>query len=285
MKKQAYLIIAHKQLELLHKLIESLDYEYNDVFVHIDKKTTVNFEDLNDCTTKSKVYFFQEYDVKWGRESQVAVEMLLFQKAYNQGEYSYYHLMSGQDLPIKPIEEIYRFFNDKEVEFLEFGKDDHLKYRFRLGDYHYNGKSSCLKHAFSLANIINTKLGKDRITRYQLKVYKGSNWASLTNRAVKELIEHKKLIKKITRWTLCPDEVYKQTLLKNSKIIFAMNTGEDIRYIDWEHHEGTSPHTLRVWDYEKMISLNCMFARKFDLEIDKNIIQKILTINNCLVHN
>lgn len=46
MKKDAYLIIAHK--ELLKCLIHSLDYEQNDIFVHIDKKSKMNLSDFKD---------------------------------------------------------------------------------------------------------------------------------------------------------------------------------------------------------------------------------------------
>ena len=35
---QAYLIIAHKNLEQLKKLLKLLDYSKNDLYIHIDKK-------------------------------------------------------------------------------------------------------------------------------------------------------------------------------------------------------------------------------------------------------
>lgn len=84
-KKDAYLIIAHKQWNLLRELIHSLDFELNDIYVHIDKKSPFDMGELKDCTKKSKVHFFQKYDVQWGTESQVDVEMLLFQEAYSSG--------------------------------------------------------------------------------------------------------------------------------------------------------------------------------------------------------
>lgn len=84
-KKDAYLIIAHKQWNLLRELICSLDYEQNDIYVHIDKKSPFAIGEFKDCAKKSIVHFFQQYDVRWGTESQVDVEMLLFQKAYFGG--------------------------------------------------------------------------------------------------------------------------------------------------------------------------------------------------------
>ena len=38
MGRHAYLIMAHNQFDLLCKLIRELDYELNDIYIHIDKK-------------------------------------------------------------------------------------------------------------------------------------------------------------------------------------------------------------------------------------------------------
>lgn len=278
--KDAYLIIAHKQWNLLRELIRSLDFELNDIYVHIDKKSPFDMGEFKDCAKKSKVHFFQKYDVQWGTESQVDVEMLLFQEAYSSvGGYRYYHLLSGQDLPIKPIDEIFHYFDNKDVEFLEFGADNHDIYRFRLGSYHYIGDNKLFRRLYNFANRLNGALGRDRLTRHNLSVYKGSNWASLTNEAVKYLVEHRNLIYRITRHSHCADEVYKQTLLMNANQKFNIYSEKDIRYIDWEHHEGSSPHTLRIGDYEELMKSECLFARKFDTDVDEEIIWKITAVN------
>lgn len=58
-KKDAYLIIAHKQWNLLRELICSLDCELNDIYVHIDKKSTIDLCELKGCMKKSQVHFLQ----------------------------------------------------------------------------------------------------------------------------------------------------------------------------------------------------------------------------------
>lgn len=175
------------------------------------------------------------------------------------------------------MEEIYHFFNDKNVEFLEFGTDNHEKYRFRLGRFHYRGTNKILRRLFDYRNRLNEYLRRDRLTKYNLKIYKGSNWASLTNEAVKYLLKQHREIRRVTRYSLCADEVYKQTFLMDAG--FSVNLGEDIRYIDWEHHEGASPHTLRIEDYDALICSKCLFARKFNEDVDGGIVDKIVTIN------
>ena len=276
--KDAYLIIAHKQLPLLKKLIEALDYPKNDIFVHIDKKCTeYSPEDFNGLTEYSGLDIYQEYDVRWGDSSQVDTEMLLFKNAYQTNRYRYYHLISGQDLPIKPVEEIYHFFDEKTIQYLEFGADPHDMYRFRLSQYHSNEQTPALKKKYlSLCNLIDSKLHRDRLLRYGYQVYKGSNWCSLSGNAVSYLVKNRSLIRRLTRNTLCADEVYKHTVLMNALTPFSVNQCEDIRYIDWIHHEGNSPHTLTMDDYELLKASNCLFARKFDMEKDEKIIKKIL---------
>lgn len=46
----AYMIIAHRQFDLLAKLITALDDERNDIFVHIDAKVRdFDFENSRFC--------------------------------------------------------------------------------------------------------------------------------------------------------------------------------------------------------------------------------------------
>lgn len=276
-RKDAYLIIAHKQWGLLKELIHSLDYEHNDIFVHIDKKSEIDLSGFENCTKKSKIYLFQKYDVQWGDHTQVDTEMFLFQRAYFSGKYRYYHLLSGQDLPIKPIKEIYHYFDDKDVEFLDIGADYPNKYRVRIGVFHYKGSMLLGQKLFNFVNKINLVLKRDRLTKYNFEMYKGSNWASLTNEAVKYLVEHRRFIRRMTRYSHCADEVYKQVILMNADRQFCINLDEDIRYIDWKHCKGASPHTLQVEDYENLMESKCLFARKFDE--NAVITEKIIAIN------
>ena len=106
---QAYLIIAHKNLEQLKKLLKLLDYSKNDLYIHIDKKAEkeiIEF-DFSKCCKYSKVYKFFEYSVNWGSENVINCELFLLKKANENKKYEYYHLISGADLPLKGAKEIY----------------------------------------------------------------------------------------------------------------------------------------------------------------------------------
>lgn len=57
MLKHAYLIMAHNDPYVFHKLISLLDDERNDIFVHIDKKSDLSR--FNNVKTEKATYTLQ----------------------------------------------------------------------------------------------------------------------------------------------------------------------------------------------------------------------------------
>ena len=45
--KHAFLVMAHTQPDLLMRLLKRLDHEKVDIFLHLDKKSDINIEDIN----------------------------------------------------------------------------------------------------------------------------------------------------------------------------------------------------------------------------------------------
>ena len=95
----AYLVIAHNEPELLYKLLESLDYDDNDIYLHIDKNSDCfSEEQLLKACKKSNLYFAEREHVAWGGYSLINVELSLLEMAKKNGTYEYYHLVSGVDI-------------------------------------------------------------------------------------------------------------------------------------------------------------------------------------------
>ena len=111
MIKQAILIIAHNNFGTLEKIIECLDSDYFDLYVHIDLKSkNFNLEELSKIPKKSKIYIYNKYNVRWADFSQVECELFLLKQAVSNGIYTYFHLISGVDMPLKSPKAIYDFF-------------------------------------------------------------------------------------------------------------------------------------------------------------------------------
>ena len=123
MKKHAYLIMAHNNFEQLNKLLQLLDYEENDIYVHIDKKSKLDKEYLLKHIKKSNVIFTDRVKVTWGSFSQIQAELVLLKESV-KNNYEYYHLISGFDLPIRKQEVIHEFFSKNTGKiFVHFRKD------------------------------------------------------------------------------------------------------------------------------------------------------------------
>lgn len=281
--KHAYLIIAHNQFELLKILLKSIDYNDNDIYLHIDKKIDkVNFDDFYQCIKKSNLYIIDNrINVQWGNYSQIECELNLLEEASRHG-YQYYHLMSGVDMPLKSQDYIHNFFNKNYgTQFVHFEKKiiDDEAYQ-RVSKYHlFCGKNRNILVKILNRIIIGLQFGIDRTRKNKLIYQKGANWFSITDDLVKHIIENKKFIEKNFKYTICADEMFLQTMIINSKFIDKIssnNFNDDystiMYYIDWKRGK---PYEFTNDDYDELMKSNMLFARKFNWNKDNKIIKRI----------
>lgn len=108
--RHAYMIIAYNQWNLLEELISLLDDERNDIYIHINKLIeNVPFDYIKGLSKKSKIIFVDRVAIYRGTYSVFEAEMVLLKQAI-KGNYRYYHLLSGQDLPLKNQNYLHDFF-------------------------------------------------------------------------------------------------------------------------------------------------------------------------------
>lgn len=276
--------MAHADYGQLRNLVSLLDYENIDIYIHINKRSH-NWDKnvLNNAAIRSKIFFVDRVNIYYCDYSQVNAQKKLLEAATKNG-YDYYHLISGSDLPLHPISEIIRFFDmNKGWEFVGIAKN-------------YDSRLAGIKAFFS--NTIRTSSGvKQRIAirlsklfknaqlflginlskAYDGKPYKGSDWWSISHEAAIYVLGKEPEFKKYFIHCYCPSELFIQTILGNSayKEKFFHQGNERIsslREIDW--HRG-NPYVWRKTDYEQLIKSPCMFARKFNPQIDMEIINLI----------
>jgi len=286
--KHAYLIMCHTDFYILEKLLILLDFEMNDIYIHVDKKVKdFNFDYYRKLLKKSNLYYVKQTDVRWGTYKQIECELLLFEEAHKK-KYQYYHLLSGIDLPLKPQKEIHDFFEKhKGMEFIAF--DNHNKVKKyaheRILYRHYfvnqlRGKNKIISRFFNSLHsrllLLQKKLKIKRKIPFQVR--KGANWISITDELVNYILENKKIIKKYFSKSYCADEVFVQTLVYNSSFYRNVYSKKDDdylgikRYIDWKRG---NPYTFTEEDFDLLINSKCFFARKFSTETDKVVIDKI----------
>ncbi|ALV21388.1 MAG: beta-1,6-N-acetylglucosaminyltransferase [Carnobacterium sp.] len=290
MKKHAYLIIAHNQFATLEKLIELLDDERNDIYIHIDKKVShFDFKTVERIAKKSTVYFVPRIKVSWGGYSQIECELILLEMAA-KSQYAYYHLLSGVDLPLKTQDEIHRFFAHYDgLEFIHYADDEITDLLPRISSYHFlqehlnKAKAKPIKYGLNGVNkllLMSQKMiGINRLKQNQYKIKYGAQWFSITHGLAEEVLNRREWIKKTFSHSSCSDEMFLQTLVYNSPYShklsihkYGLDTLNCMRKIDWERG---NPYVWKKDDFNELITSHYLFARKFDNEQDEAIIERL----------
>ena len=294
--RHAYCIIAHTDPVMLYVMVAMLDHPLNDIYIHIDRRVDIT-PFLSVKTRWSKVCFLpQRLAVEWGNTVQIDTELLIFEYACNRGPYTYYHMMSGQDLPLRSQDYIHEFM-DKEHPHTEFvtvndENPDYLQdldYKTRY--YHLFVKSlSDTNHSFShywhyflhgLAIKVQKLLGVRRTYPFELK--KSLHFVSITHEFLTYLLSKKDFIKKTFAHTLCCDEVFLQSILWNSPFRDHLYTRADggvgsMRKVVWVNHKA---HVWNSGDINDLLSFPELFALKFTSG-DPGLLLMIAEHNGCL---
>ena len=276
--KHAYCILAHGNWEQLQLLVSVLDDERNDIFLHIDKKALGSFEIWGGKvkTNHSHIFMANSIDVRWSDISLADAEMNLLKKVVEVGlVYKRVHLISGADFPLLSQEAMHDFFKNRQEEFIDVR---HPKsFLKRLKYYHFFVKYRRNRPLVDLMRrlLLFPQLPfVNRLRKAPLKYAYGSEWCSLTYAAVKEIVDRYPSCRYMFTYTTCPDEHYKQMILSaNPTFTFAREGC--MRYVVFSP-DNPSPKTLTMDDYEKVMKSGCLFARKFDICKDKEIVNKII---------
>lgn len=262
-----------------------LDSDENDIYVHMDlKNKQFDEDDCRKLIKRSGIYFTKRTSVTWGGYSQINSELVLLQTATAHRKYNYYHLLSGQDLPIKTNNEIMNFFkNHQGAEFVAFDKetfdcDDRVRYFYPLQEMVGRNRRSFLGRISSAMTLFQKIAHLKRNAEIQFQ--KGPNWFSITDDLARYVIKRKEWIKKVFHYSICCDEIFLQTIVINSMFADRIyqyagteNTEEAaMRLVDWERG---GPYVFKDEDYSELLNSNMIFARKFDCQTDSSIVNKL----------
>ena len=276
--KHAFLIIAHNEPEVLAALLRQLDDERNDIYLHIDARSTAMREQFAAYRPLRAGFYLLPHPNAgcWGDISQVETELLLFDTAFGRGPYLYYHLLSGTDQVIKSQDYLYRFFErNAGKEFVHFwsgvGHEKDLRRkvsRYYIFTKHLKDKGTAV-HRLT-APLRNGLLLLQKITGFRRRAdwefRKGSQWVSITHAFCQYLLNRKSEILARFAHTLCPDEIFVQTVLWNSDFRNNIACADDdmiraaARAIDWQRG---SPYVWQEADAAYLAECSAIFARKF----------------------
>lgn len=280
--KHAYLIMCHTNYDQLYLLLDLLDDERNDIYLHLDKKAKgYSVDSIRSHCVYSKLQLIKPMRVNWGGDSQISLEIKLLSVA-TRTQHAYYHLISGMDLPLKTQDEIHAFFNQHlGYDYISLEREhphnvtkcymDRLNYYYIFQNYIKRGRDGLLSKMQRKAIRLQKLFRINRTNKAKIQFQKGANWFSITHSTACYILKEYNQYRKHFKYTLCADEVFLQTIVLHSPQIDRI-IDENLRCIDWKRG---NPYVFKVDDYHMLMNSDKLFARKFDINIDRDIILKI----------
>ena len=280
--KHAYMIIAHTNFEQLQTLIDLLDDERNDLYLHIDKKA----KNVPAFSVKhSNLHMVEPINVVWGGHSQIHCEMKLLEAA-SKGHYRYYHLITGMERTLKTQDEIHTFFREHDgKEFMWYDEEAgrtksfyfRTQYYYFFGNLGFNTRTT-FGHGLRLLDSISVKVQKALgICRKPVfPLYKGAQWFSITDDMVQYVLSQKNAIRKQFNYTFLTDEVFLQSVAMGSPLRDNI-VNNCLREIDWDRG---LPYTFRKEDVPVLLASEGLWGRKFDQRVDGEAIEMIAAYFN-----
>jgi hypothetical protein len=254
-------------------MISALQSENSYFFVHIDHKSgmlrflqsMIEFpRNVSICEKPICVY--------WGGFSMVEATVCLMKMVCDSGiRPDYIHLLSGQDFPLRTIQEINQFFeNNCGKNFIDYST-------IPLEGWANNGGLNRINYKWDSENEkkVKTRL-ETRPFPEGLQPYGGSQWWSLTLECVEWLIKICRpceLFYDFYKDTLIPDEIFFQTVIMYSPFAGTV-VNDNLRYYEWKSGP-EYPRILTCEDWDKLSGSGKLFARKFDASKDATILNRL----------
>jgi hypothetical protein len=275
-----YLILAHKNLEQVDRLIDNLLDDRIFVYIHVDKRVPSDEIRRHRFASSNRVRIIKNrVAVCWGGFTMVTATLNLMKAALAGKRDGYCVLLSGQDFPLQSKENIYSFFQEHQgKQFLSYwklpyknwvnGGLDRIKYYWfvdKIGMY-----ESDVFCKFQRESNMERPFFKD------FPPYGGSQWWCLTSECVRyilDFIADNPIFVEFYELTLIPDESFFKTIVLNSPFSDQV-VNDNLRYIVFE---GGKPHpnVMKESDFEALITSGKLWARKFDIARDHAILDRL----------
>lgn len=274
--RYACLIITYTSACQTRRVIEKLSNGRFDFYIHLDKK--VDMATHQELAGMPGVYFIKDrIDVKWAGFTIVKAAFNGIKEIVSSGrEYAFINLMSGQDYPVKSADYICSFLEKQVGRQLinAWNFDVWTEAKPRVERYHFT--DLVFKGKYAMERMVNKFTGR-RPTPKNL-AFHGSNstfWTLSPECAmfVVNKVENDKRLYNFFKYTWGSDEFVFQTILMNSPYRDQI-TNNNYRYTDWSGG-GSHPKLLTTEDFDKIISSEAIFGRKFNIDIDENILDLI----------
>ncbi len=302
--KVAILLLAHKNKDQLERLLSQLNHKDVDVYVHLDRKCSFEPRDVE---APANVRFTEKrHDVCLFEFSMIDAEFELIQTAKRNGEYKYFILMSAQCYPLARIDDIVPYleahYPEPFIEIIAPTEHNYVKKNFKhvyiLKKFKLNAYDFLKKHcsfkgyrilryipggfvwAVSMLKEIFVKSPKKRFEKMGYSVYCGSQWWILPDHIIEkaELAYNDKAYCKAVSDAFSCDETFFQTLIMKYQNECGVELDSDNNFVNrkWFYiFDGGHPITLTKTHMDQIKESGMLFARKFDMCVDSEVLDEI----------
>lgn len=267
--KLFYLLLVHKDLDHVARMIDALEHPEAVFFLHIDAKVPIEDISRSELSERSAVHFIiPRLNIRWGGFNIVKATLSLMQAAAERQEKGYFILLSGQDFPLVPGKKIFQHLERTYgTEYLEHWHIPYNKWGMSGGMDRllFNWYIDEIGMTQSFAFFEKQKeAGQQRKLPEGLEFYGGSQWWCFTYECVKyilDVVEKDKPLTRFFRYSYIPDEMFFHTLVMNAP--FRDNVkNNNLRFIRW-YDNTPSPRVLVSGDRRAIIASGKFWARKF----------------------
>lgn len=284
MKELAILIVAHRDADMINRLISRLQHPEIDIYLHIDKKSQYLTSEIEQYPNLTILPSKDSFDVHWGQNQDNRAAFALIN--LSAGKYNHYALISGQHYLLKPAESIVETLKrSQSKDFIVTMPQDSPCYKDFLGrsllywPEFLIGRSPLQKAAgfiYRNANkAFNYPVRRKKTGSPASPFMFGSQWWVLSGKTInriQKLIMNNATILNYFDNCFCPDECIFQTFVSGCPDSDVVN--DNLTYIDWSEGNA-SPKLLACDDFDLLANSNCLFARKFDSTASKELLDYI----------
>ena len=287
--KQALLITAYRDFDHLIDIIQFFDDDEFECYIHIDKKHFPDAALIQKIRSLRPVKWVSDhYTVNWGGRNHLRSYVLLAEEALKNPAIVYFHLISGQDFPVKSLAHFKSFAHQSiRRDYLTHYKMPYKNWvnggMNRVEYYNFYDVLDAKKNGQWIQRLLRwqQQIGfKRKLSKQVPPLYAGDTWWSLTKETLQYVMDYTKeqpyLLKRM-KHTFCAEEVYFQTVIMNSP--FAENVVNDnLRYIDWtpgRSENPAHPAVLDNTDLQKLKDSTALFGRKFQSPVSDELKDKL----------
>lgn len=281
----SFLIAAHHQPQIFHRLIDKLEPDFNPVIAHIDAKSEM------DSFMRSDIKFIKRrVNVRWGGYSQVEMMRRLLTKGL-EGKGTHFMFLSGQDYPARPIRKLIEMLEVEPTTIymacqnmtLPSAQFPNLPFEWYSGDLSTHLPEKVEK----LSSKLLSRLPRRKIPHGWTPARGSTSWIVTREVAqhILNVLHSDTELKFWLRTIRIPDEIAFQTIIwnscyQNNLLGFPIPQGPaaPLHYIDW-NVDRENPAILTETDVVQIRESRKMFVRKVSQEYSEKLIDLLDSYN------